>query len=548
MAADMMTSQELAALALEDAMLAGAESSTSEEDFRPSIADQQKVGFFSQDRASQTEVSEIVSLKEMTEVLNALIADAKTLKRELALAKQVMQADYENRLQEKALDLYCRVNDRIDEIEKMHDDRVGVVRRSFKQQLADALVKLNNDWKKHYGMKMNEEKKKDAGKKDIIAEEIKELQAQIQQQDSVIHLLKMQLQQYTGQAQDDASSTRSPSVNPEIQELKTEIDKLHNKINNLEDALDTKDETTDQLNKEIDQLNKELEKERVTIQQLLVEKDELVSRAEQDKASIKRQLEKQKLETEREMQDKLSKARDEVLNMAKRQAEDLQKQEEEKNKLLSEQKKATEALLAKEREEALKENKSDEDLARLKKLEKLLKQENVKLKRELDRTHKTWEKKFAILQQSLHAIKDESYLRQTLQKQAATLAHASVTYSADAPVGIMPTNGQLMPSGPPANSRSTRKQTQQPLPAIGKVQQQARDILTAYTVTPPPGRAIATFSAGESQIVDPNEEIDMDGILPLPSPPPSAKGRVRIRGDFLEERPNSGHIIVLPSA
>ena len=30
---------------------------------------------------------------------------------------------------------------------------------------------------------------------------------------------------------------------------------------------------------------------------------------------------------------------------------------------------------------------------------------------------------------SLHALKDESYIRQTLQRQAATLHHAAVSYS-----------------------------------------------------------------------------------------------------------------------
>ncbi|XP_077978479.1 uncharacterized protein LOC144433942 isoform X1 [Glandiceps talaboti] len=544
-----MTSQELAALALEDAMLARADSSTSEDDVRPSIADQQKVGFFSQDRASQTEQSEIVTLKEMTHVLQTLRQDAKTLKRELSLAKQVMEAEYENKLQEKALDLYCRVNDRIDEVEKMHDERVGVVRRSFRQQLADALVKVNNDWKKHYGLKMNEEKKKDKGKKDQFAEEIKDLQSQIQQQDSVIHMLKMQLQQYTGQNDEgEASPTRTPSVNPEIEDLKTEIDKLQNKVDHLEDALDTKDETTDQLNKEIDGLNKELEKERVTIQQMLSEKEELMARSENDKAAIKRQLEKQKMEVEREMQEKLLKAKDEVLNLAKKNADEMQRREEEKHRLLTEQKKAQEALMAKEKEEALKDNKSDEDLARLRKLEKVLKQEVAKLKRELDRTNRTWEKKFAILQQSLHAIKDESYLRQTLQKQAATLAHASVTYAADAPVGIMPTGNQAMTGPPPLPGKTPRRggpPPQQPLPAIGKAQIQAREIMSAYTITPPPqGRGYASFTVEESQIVDPNEEIDFDGIMPLPSPPP------RIRGDYLEQErpPSSNHVIILPSS
>ena len=41
--------------------------------FRPDLADQHKVGFFGLDRGSQTNVTEIVDLKEMTEVLQILL-------------------------------------------------------------------------------------------------------------------------------------------------------------------------------------------------------------------------------------------------------------------------------------------------------------------------------------------------------------------------------------------------------------------------------------------------------------------------------------------
>ena len=39
---------------------------------RPSISDQQKVGFFRQDRAAQTQESEILELKQMTIVLQSV--------------------------------------------------------------------------------------------------------------------------------------------------------------------------------------------------------------------------------------------------------------------------------------------------------------------------------------------------------------------------------------------------------------------------------------------------------------------------------------------
>jgi hypothetical protein len=74
----------------------------------------------------------------------------------------------------------------------------------------------------------------------------------------------------------------------------------------------------------------------------------------------------------------------------------------------------------------------DADLIfRLKSNELHLKAEIAKLKRELDRNNQTWEKKFEILKQQLHSIKDEMYLRQTLRKQTTNskLSYASVAYT-----------------------------------------------------------------------------------------------------------------------
>lgn len=40
--------------------------------FRPNVADEQKIGFFSLDRATQTEDSEILDLKQMTDIIRTL--------------------------------------------------------------------------------------------------------------------------------------------------------------------------------------------------------------------------------------------------------------------------------------------------------------------------------------------------------------------------------------------------------------------------------------------------------------------------------------------
>ncbi|XP_022086774.1 uncharacterized protein C10orf67, mitochondrial-like isoform X2 [Acanthaster planci] len=533
-----MTSQELAKLALEDAMLAdhssGDDSSGDDDgDIRPSIADQQKVGFFSQDRATQTERSDIINLKEMTKDIQGLLKESQRLKRELAVTKQVMQADYENRLQEKTLDMYVRINERVEELQKMHSERVEIVRRSFRQQLADAIVKLNNDWKKHAGLKMQAEQRRLASKNDQMGEDYEKLVQQVAQQEGIIDMLRMQIAQI---AQEPRSEASTPSAVYEVEHLRDEMGNLQQRIDSMEEAMDAKDEQIDELNKDVERLTKDLEKERVQVKQLLHELEESKATAQQELASLRRNADKQRLQMEREMQDKMSKARDEMVTLARKHAKEAQQQEEERQRILEEQRKAALALEKKERENALQASKSDTDINRLRKMETFLKLEVARLKKELARTTRMWEKKFAILQKSLYALKDESFVRQTLQKQAATLHHASVSYAADTPLGILP-------SSQPTN---TPRRQNPPLPGIGqmsKVRDPRLDLISPYTVSPPSGRGVELFSAAASQIVDndeADEDSDVEGVIPLPSPPPKWKQ---------DSRPStSGQVIVLPTA
>ncbi|XP_071959250.1 uncharacterized protein [Antedon mediterranea] len=483
------------------------------DDVRPSIADQQKVGFFRQDRATQTSDSEIVALKEMTSVIQQLVEDAGSLKRDLNLTKHVMQADYESRLQEKTLELYCRVNDRVTELEKNQDERLAIIRRSFKQQLLNAIVKINNEWKKHYGLKMEQAASSQVSKANKIEEEYKQLQYQIIQQEGVIDMLKMQLQQASEDSQRPEVVT--PAAVYEVEGLKEDNAKLRKKILNLENALDTKDENSDEQNKEIDNLSRALEKERVKVEQLSAELEQAKSSANAELSYLKKNAEKQRQNLEKELQEKMQSGRDELLQLARKHANEQQKLEEEKNRLKSAHRKTSEILIQKEVEQTKSTQESTDEISKLKRLKKFHENEIGRLQRELSRSIKSWEKKFTILQKSMYAIKDESYLRQTLQKQAATLHHASVQYSSDTHMGIVPAP-QLPPNSP-------MKAPSYPLPGIGRHGGNVvRDTTTPFTMSPPPNRGVDFFSTGESQIVEPDEETEIDemGILPLPTPPP----------------------------
>ncbi|KAM7441427.1 hypothetical protein ABFA07_009515 [Porites harrisoni] len=459
------------------------------DEYRPSIADQVHIGYFSQDRSSQTEVSEIAQLKEMTEVLQNLVRDIETLKRSLHYAKHVLQADYENKLQERALDLYCRVNDRILELEKQHEERVNVIRRSYRQQLADAITQISNQHQAYYAKKSKQDKVVYSENLKKVQEDDEAKKKAQQQQDSIIEMMKMQMrdaQERADKQLEDAlnrpKSVSSVSTDPEIYELRDEVDKLENKLDDMMNQLDEKENENRRLASDIDDLSEQLNGERRQVQQLKKELSDAILAAEHERNTFKAELQRQKIQLQNEMDAKVQETKNNLMAASKKQVEELQRAHdqkikeqkiiEEKRKLMESQQKQssipapsiTGSILTERTTVAasgftdrrpaygsglmasrlyrmdrpqLNESEKDDLLRKLQKLEKKQQAEILRLQRELERVNKTWEMKVTILQQTLHALKDESFLRTSLQRQAARLQQAAVVYASDGPAVIV---------------------------------------------------------------------------------------------------------------
>ncbi|XP_048755763.2 uncharacterized protein C10orf67, mitochondrial-like isoform X4 [Ostrea edulis] len=521
--------------------------------FRPNIADQHKVGFFTLDRCSQTEVSEVVDLKEMTEVLQILLQDVTNLRRDINLTKHVMQADYESKLQEKSLELYVRINEKVKELERIHEDRVSTVRRAFRQQLSDAIARVAVLYNKNLESKIKKEKRKQEEGQDKHDEKYKEMQATIQRNETVIQMLKMQLAQFQQRRNSEVESpeissdrpsnttaaspvpslieelsvkSKSPSVNEEFEALKEECDGLHRRVDRLEEALDIKDNENVNLMEQVNQLNSNLEKEKIMVDQLKYEAEETKKLAEKEKESSKSQAEallaKQKQEMQRMMDEQIRRAKEEAENARLEEARSLKEAEGGKIKLLMDQKKQLEQELMQERKKNSTKSQEVVDEEKYKKVEQKLRDEILRLKKEIERIHRTWEKKFAILQQSLHALKDESYIRQTLQRQAAALHHAAVSYAADTPAGIVPQKPQSYPRKPVIPDIPKKPQPSN-TPAInvnasaGGMGMPDKDYIS-YTVSAPSGRGTAMLSVDENQVMSDGEQMpeDVDHIPPPP--------------------------------
>uniref|UniRef100_K1PW16 Uncharacterized protein C10orf67 n=1 Tax=Magallana gigas TaxID=29159 RepID=K1PW16_MAGGI len=542
--------------------------------FRPNIADQHKVGFFTLDRCSQTEVTEVVDLKEMTEVLQILLQDVTNLRRDINLTKHVMQADYESKLQEKSLELYVRINEKVRELERIHEDRVTTVRRAFRQQLSDAIARVAVLYNKNLESKIKKEKRKQEEGQGKHDEKYKEMQATIQRNETVIQMLKMQLAQFQQRRNSEVESpdissdrpsnttagspvpsleakkkkkeasppkerpppppkakspspspppspkpppkkqtkmppvieelsvkSKSPEVNEEFEALKEECDGLHRRVDRLEEALDIKENENLSLSEQINELNNNLEKEKIMVEQLKYEADETKKLAEKEKQSSKNQLAKQKQEMQRMMEEQIRRAKEEAENAKHEEAKSLKEAESSKLKLLMDQKKLLEQELMQERKKNNTKTQEEVDVEKYRKVEQKLKDEIL----------------------SLHALKDESYIRQTLQRQAAALHHAAVSYAVDTPVGIVPQKQQSyprkpvipdIPKKPPPNTTPAMNVNT----SAGGMGVFDKDYIS-YTVSAPSGRGTAMLSVDENQVMSDGEQMpeDVEHIPPPPS-------------------------------
>ncbi|XP_067021008.1 uncharacterized protein C10orf67, mitochondrial-like isoform X4 [Acropora muricata] len=442
------------------------------DDYRPSLADQIRVGYFSQDRSAQTNVSEIIQLKEMTEVLQNLVSDIETLKRSLHYAKHVLQADYENKLQERALDLYCRVNDRILELEKQHEERVNVIRRSYRQQLADAITQIANQHEVYYVKKSKQDNAAFSQKLKKVQDDDDENRKAQQQQDSLIEMMKMQMkdaQERADRQLEEAlqrkQSVSSVSTDPEIYELRDEVEKLENKLDEMMNQLEDKETENRRLARDIDDLNEELNRERGQTRQLKRELSDALLSAEQERNSFKAEntmpfvqestnsmlnvednnkvdhstvlflLQRQKVQLQSEMDAKIQETKKNLMAASQKQVEELQRAHAEnirEQQLLEERRRNMESQ-QKEEKPQVQEPESYATLRKLQNLEKKQKEEIDRLKKEHDRVNRAWEIKVNVLKRTLHALKNESFLRTCLQRQASRLQQAAVTYASDGP-------------------------------------------------------------------------------------------------------------------
>jgi len=68
-----------------------------------------------------------------------LTVDNAHLQRDLNICKSTLQSEFHRRLTNASNQLYSRMNQRLEDVERSQRDRIEVVRRAFRTQLSDAL-------------------------------------------------------------------------------------------------------------------------------------------------------------------------------------------------------------------------------------------------------------------------------------------------------------------------------------------------------------------------------------------------------------------------
>ncbi|XP_060137046.1 uncharacterized protein C10orf67 homolog, mitochondrial [Zootoca vivipara] len=419
-----------------------------EPDYRHTISDNLKIGFGVSDHATQTDTSEIGDIKVFIETTRTLLQFTDTLYNDFAMYRKILKAQYEEKIQEEATKLWQAINDRLKYIDDFYKQKEVKLRYSYQQQLCDALAILQTNYNKYFLLDPSEE-----GGETLLSK-IQRLRGKLEEQAATIENL-------------EAEVTRLKQISPEkivhdlmiekdlLQqanlELKGENAHLLDKLKRLQDVIKLKAKEMTNLEAEIKLMQDKRQNDMKTIEKLQ-NSQEII-----------------KLELDREKQRVLAKALAPSVQegkLAKKGRKGLKGKVVKAAAVFAavatatatkevRQAAAKEAELLEDEKKAL-----QEEIKRLRKSERDAKLRVKRLEQELSKSSRSWEMKFEILKKSLHAIKDEMFLRQSL-RQSAKFRRPSLADKTASPLHIQHPTGKL------ASFSSTLYMQYAPLPKIG---------------------------------------------------------------------------------
>ena len=422
--------------------------------FKPTISDQTRFGPGFRDNAVQTERSDIVQLQETYKILEQLVATSSTLQKELSMSTYSLRVESKNQIAEHATNLYHHANNRLMEMEKRHRSQTDMLRRSFRTQLSDAVARISAEYKAYYDEILSGKSGRHDRKIQELTKTCAEQRATIKQNETVIQMLQAQIQKLVDRSEEPAEI--EPEVinlepegilsQEEADELHATIENLELKVRELQMELNEKDSGGKNLQKRMADLKDQLDLERAKGEKLKAELDAALrnattagARASADLqaqiAMLKTEMDEQKQRLEREAEERLKRMLAEAKSGALADLEaELARQREIENKLRRER-------------DALAGQDSSKLVKQLQDQAQHLQATIAKLQKEIKRLNVYWEQRLGVVERKLNAIREESLLRANLQRQAATLHRAAITYAPDGPV--LMTSGDVASPGRP---------------------------------------------------------------------------------------------------
>ncbi|XP_045643038.1 uncharacterized protein C10orf67 homolog, mitochondrial [Ursus americanus] len=432
---------------------------------RLNISDDLKVGFFCTDQATQTDHSEILPLKELSSSTEKLIRIIRSLQVDFGFLKQLLQLKFEDRLKEESFSLFTTLHDRILTIEKHYQKNEEIIRKCYNQQLADAIAAVKGMYKQFF--EVEEEtfvQESTTIKMSILLKKLKD-------REEIIKQLREELDQYEeSRLQKLDTFAKETALERENLEYKVANERLIQIISELEEAIRLNLKENSVLEDEIVRLKEKAEKNHQTIQKINKQKEGMEMRKKLDSLGGKSPKLLKVKETVVSPWSSQSRIPAKPRVISRPDSPSISVVTAKTKKVKTPKKFAKEEQLpvvrhakpAAVHEEAEKVSVAKiEDTRILEEQIQVLKanlenerKKTERFKKESEQISKNWEKKFYILRNSFHVLKDEMFTRHTLFRQFAVLADTSFNYIKLKPLFVQ-SKGNLITSSMSSGSDHT---------------------------------------------------------------------------------------------
>ncbi|XP_027450015.1 uncharacterized protein C10orf67 homolog, mitochondrial isoform X4 [Zalophus californianus] len=363
---------------------------------RLNISDDLKIGFFCTDHATQTDYSEILPLKELSSSTEKLIRIIRSLQVDFGFLKQLLQLKFEDRLKEESFNLFTALHDRILTIEKHYQENEDIIRKCYNQQLADAIAVIKGMYKQFF------EVEEETFVQESTTIKMSVLLKKLKDREEVIKKLREELDQY------EESRLQKLLIDGRdrlLCELDYEKSLVQEMINKQKEDMETR--------KKLDSLGGKslrLVKAEETAVSPWPSQPRIPSRP---RASSRPHSPSISVSTVKTRKVKTPKKSAEEEQPVVRHAKPAEVHE---GKVKLSVAKIEDRHILEEQIQVLKANLENE------------KKKTERFKKESEQINKNWEKKFYILRNSFHVLKDEMFTRHTLFRQFAVLADTSFNY------------------------------------------------------------------------------------------------------------------------